>query len=384
MAEQKRDYYEVLGVGKDATEQEIKKAYRVLAKKYHPDANPGDKTAEAKFKEASEAYAVLSDADKRAKYDRYGHSAFDPASGGASGFDGFDMGDIFSDIFGGGGFGGFGGFGDIFGGGRQRSRSGPQRGNDMQASMEITFTEAAFGCKKKIDLWMYDNCDHCGGTGAKPGTKAETCSRCGGSGQVRVQQQTMLGTMTSVHACPDCNGTGKIIREKCPQCGGSGKMRVKKTFEVDIPAGIDVGQRIRMTGKGEPGTQGGPNGDLYVTFSVQPDPIFSRQGYDVFSGVRISFAQAALGSEIEIPTIDGKVKYTIAPGTQTGTRFRLRGKGIPYLRNANQRGDHYVTVTVDVPTRMNERQKEALRKYAEEMGEGEIKEKGKGFWGKKR
>ena len=254
----------------------------------------------------------------------------------------------------------------------------------MRASMEISFMEAAFGCKKKIDLWMYDSCDHCGGTGAKPGTKAETCSRCGGSGQVRVQQQTMLGTMTSVHACPDCNGTGKIIREKCPKCGGSGRVRVKKTFEVDIPAGIDAGQRIRMTGKGEPGTNGGPNGDLYVTFSIQPDPVFSRQGYDVFSSVRISFAQAALGAEIEIPTIDGKVKYTIAAGTQTGTRFRLRGKGIPYLRNANQRGDHYVTVTVDVPTRMNERQKEAQRKYAEEMGEGDVKERGKGFWGKKR
>ena len=383
MAEEKRDYYEVLGVSKDATEQDIKKAYRVLAKKYHPDANPGDKQAEAKFKEASEAYAVLSDADKRAKYDRYGHSAFDQA-GGASGFEGFDRGDIFGDIFGSGGFGGFGGFGDIFGGGRSRQRSGPQRGSDLQTSMEITFMEAAFGCKKQIDLWMYDNCTTCGGTGAKPGTQAETCSRCGGTGQIRVQQQTMLGAMTSVHSCPDCNGTGKIIRDRCPKCGGTGRVKVKKTFEVDIPAGIDVGQRIRMSGKGEPGTMGGPNGDLYVTFSVKPDPVFSRQGYDVFSGVTISFAQAALGAEIEIQTIDGKVKYTIAPGTQTGTRFRLRGKGIPYLRSANQRGDHYVTVTVEVPTKLNERQKEALRKFAEEMGETDGKERGKGFWGKKK
>ena len=382
MAEQKRDYYEVLGVAKDATEQEIKKAYRVLAKKYHPDANPGDKEAEAKFKEASEAYAVLSDADKRAQYDRYGHSAFDPASGGASGFEGFDMGDIFGDIFGGGSFSSFG---DIFGGGRSRQLSGPQKGEDLQVSMEITFMEAAFGCKKQIDLWMYDNCTNCGGTGAKPGTKVETCSRCGGTGQVRVQQQTMFGTMASVHACPECNGTGKMIREKCPKCGGTGRVRVKKTFEVEIPAGIDVGQRIRMSGKGEPGLQGGPNGDLYVTFSIKPDPQFSRQGYDVFSNVNITFAQAALGAELEIPTIDGKVKYSIAPGTQNGTRFRLRGKGIPYLRST-QRGDYYVTVTVDVPTRLNERQKEALRNFAEEMGEGEdTKNEGKkGFWGKKK
>ena len=293
------------------------------------------------------------------------------------------MGDIFGDIFG----GGFGGFGDMFGGGR-RTRTGPQRGDDLQTSMEITFMEAAFGCKKQLDLWMYDNCTNCGGSGAKPGTKAETCTRCGGTGQVRVQQQTMFGTMASVHACPECSGSGKIIKEKCPKCGGSGRVKVKKTFEVDIPAGIDVGQRIRMSGKGEPGTQGGPNGDLYITFSIRPDRNFSRQGYDVLSSITISFAQAALGAEIEIPTIDGKVKYDIPAGTQSGTRFRLRGKGIPYLRSSSQRGDHYVTVIVEIPTKLNEKQKEALRKFAEEMGEVEPesdeKGKGKGFWNKKK
>ncbi|MBQ7063733.1 MAG: molecular chaperone DnaJ [Firmicutes bacterium] len=380
MAEEKRDYYEVLGVGKDATEQEIKKAYRVLAKKYHPDANPGDKEAEAKFKEATEAYAILSDADKRAKYDRYGHAAFDPAAGGTSGFDGFNYEDILNEFFG-GGFGGFGGFSDIFGGGYSRggSYNGPQRGNDLQATMEITFKEAAFGCQKKLDLWMEDNCPTCGGTGAKPGSPIETCFRCKGKGQVRTQQQTMFGMMQSVRDCPECRGTGQIIKEKCSQCGGSGHIRTRKTFEVSVPAGIDMGQRIRLTEKGEPGTNGGPNGDLYVTFQIKPDPVFSRQGYDVFSSMNITFAQATLGAEIEVPTIDGKVSYTISPGTQSGTRFRLRGKGISYVRNPSQRGDHYVTVNVEVPKRLNEKQKEALRAFAAEMGEG-VHEKKKGFF----
>ena len=286
MAE-KRDYYEVLGVERNATDQDIKRAYRRLAKKYHPDVNPGDKEAEAKFKEASEAYAVLSDEEKRAKYDQFGHSAFEGAGGGDGGFGGFggfgDMGDIFGDIF-----------GDLFGGGSgRRTKNGPTRGQDVQSSLDITFTEAAFGCKKNVELWVFDNCDQCNGTGAKAGTKPETCPNCHGSGQMRVQQQTMFGAMTSVRTCSTCGGTGKIIKEKCTRCNGGGRIKVKKTFEVNIPAGIDTGQSIRMSGKGEPGAQGGPNGDLFITVTIRPHPFFSRQGYDVYCSVPISFAQAA-------------------------------------------------------------------------------------------
>ena len=383
MAEEKRDYYEVLGVAKDASEQEIKKAYRVLAKKYHPDANPGDKEAEAKFKEATEAYAVLSDAEKRSKYDQFGHAAFDPTAGGTSGFEGFDFNDVFSDLFG-GGFGGFGGFGDIFGGGySSRSRSGAVRGSDLQTTMDITFREAAFGAKKKLDLQMDDRCPECGGTGAKPGTQPETCSQCHGTGQVRVQSQTMFGVMQTVRACPTCGGKGKVIKEKCTKCSGRGIVRSKKSFEVNVPAGIDMGQRIRLPQQGEPGENGGPNGDLYVSFNILSDPQFSRQGYDVYSSINVTFPQAALGAEIEVPVLDGAVKYTINPGMQSGTRFRLRGKGIPNLRNKNQRGDHYVTVNVEVPTRMTEKQKEALRAYASEMGE-DAGVKGKGIFGKRK
>lgn len=364
MADQKRDYYEVLGISKEATEQEIKKAYRVLAKKYHPDANPGDKEAEAKFKEASEAYGVLSDSEKRAKYDRYGHAAFDQSAGG-TGFEGFDMNDIFSsfgDIFG-GGFGGFGGFG-----GSRRSRSGPQRGRDLETELEITFREAASGCKKFMDLSVYDTCPTCGGNGAKPGTQPETCTHCGGSGQTRVQQQTMFGAMESIRACPVCGGTGKMIKDRCTDCGGSGKVRVKKHYEVNVPAGIDEGQGIRLSGKGEPGTMGGPNGDLIVRVTIQEDEKFSREGYHIFSSEHISFAQAALGADIEVETLTGKVQLSISPGTQSGSRFRLRGKGIQALRSS-QFGDQYVTVYVDVPTHMTDKQKEALRAYAETMEE---------------
>lgn len=375
MAE-KRDYYEVLGVDRNATDQDIKRAYRRLAKKYHPDVNPGDKEAEAKFKEASEAYAVLSDEEKRAKYDQFGHSAFEGAGGGDGGFGGFggfgDMGDIFGDIF-----------GDLFGGGGgRRAKNGPTRGQDVQSSLEITFTEAAFGCKKNIELWVFDNCDQCNGTGAKAGTKPETCPNCHGSGQVRVQQQTMFGAMTSVRTCSTCGGTGKIIKEKCTRCNGGGRIKVKKTFEVNIPAGIDTGQSIRMSGKGEPGAQGGPNGDLFITVTIRPHPFFSRQGYDVYCSVPISFAQAALGDELEIPTIDGKAQYTIEEGTQTGTRFRLRGKGIPYLRNSNQRGDQYVTVNVEVPKKLNDKQKELLRQFASAMGEDDVHGQKKSFFQK--
>ena len=375
MAE-KRDYYEVLGVERNATDQDIKRAYRRLAKKYHPDVNPGDKEAEAKFKEASEAYAVLSDEEKRAKYDQFGHSAFEGAGGGDGGFGGFggfgDMGDIFGDIF-----------GDLFGGGSgRRTKNGPTRGQDVQSSLDITFTEAAFGCKKNVELWVFDNCDQCNGTGAKAGTKPETCPNCHGSGQMRVQQQTMFGAMTSVRTCSTCGGTGKIIKEKCTRCNGGGRIKVKKTFEVNIPAGIDTGQSIRMSGTGEPGAQGGPNGDLFITVTIRPHPFFSRQGYDVYCSVPISFAQAALGDELEIPTIDGKAQYTIEEGTQTGTRFRLRGKGIPYLRNSNQRGDQYVTVNVEVPKKLNDKQKELLRQFASAMGEDDVHGQKKSFFKK--
>ena len=375
MAE-KRDYYEVLGVERNATDQDIKRAYRRLAKKYHPDVNPGDKEADAKFKEASEAYAVLSDEEKRAKYDQFGHSAFEGAGGGDGGFGGFggfgDMGDIFGDIF-----------GDLFGGGSgRRTKNGPTRGQDVQSSLDITFTEAAFGCKKNVELWVFDNCDQCNGTGAKAGTKPETCPNCHGSGQMRVQQQTMFGAMTSVRTCSTCGGTGKIIKEKCTRCNGGGRIKVKKTFEVNIPAGIDTGQSIRMSGKGEPGAQGGPNGDLFITVTIRPHPFFSRHGYDVYCSVPISFAQAALGDELEIPTIDGKAQYTIEEGTQTGTRFRLRGKGIPYLRNSNQRGDQYVTVNVEVPKKLNDKQKELLRQFASAMGEDDVHGQKKSFFQK--
>lgn len=359
----KRDYYEVLGVEKGATDQEIKKAYRKLAKKYHPDSNPGDKEAEAKFKEASEAYAVLSDSEKRAKYDQFGHSAFDAGMGGDGGFGGFggfgDMGDIFGDIF-----------GDMFGGmGGGRRRNGPMKGNDVQSRLDLSFIEAAFGCKKNVDLWVYDNCSECGGSGAKKGTKPETCSHCHGSGQVRIQQQTMFGAMTSVRPCPTCGGTGQIIKEKCTKCGGAGRMKVKKTFEINVPAGIDNGQSIRKTGMGEPGTNGGPNGDLFMTVNIKPHPVFSRQGNDVYCSIPISYAQAVLGDEIEVPTIDGSEKYKIEEGTPTGSRFRMRGKGIPFLRNQSQRGDQYVTVNVEVPRKLNEEQKELLRRFAESLGE---------------
>ena len=371
MAE-KRDYYEVLGVDKSADEKTIKSAYRKLAKKYHPDANPGDKEAEAKFKEAAEAYEILSDPDKRAKYDQFGHAAFEEGGmGGASGFGGFGGADIFGDIF-----------SDFFGGmgGRSARRNAPMQGDDVQTRLELDFTEAAFGCTKKIDLFVYEHCNECGGTGAKKGTKPETCSRCNGSGQVRMQRQTMFGSAMTVQDCPQCGGKGSIIREKCPKCSGSGQVRVKKTFEINIPAGIDNGQSIRKSGLGGPGINGGPNGDLYLTISIKPHPFFSREGYDVYCAVPISYAQAALGAELEIQTIDGPVKYNIAEGTQTGARFRLRGKGIPYLHREGQRGDQYVTVNVDVPKKLTEEQKKLLKAFADSLGEDANPGKKKSFF----
>ena len=360
MAE-KRDYYEVLGVSKTASDSEIKSAYRKLAKKYHPDMNPGDKEAEAKFKEASEAYAILSDADKRRQYDQFGHAAFDGgAGGGAGGFDfnGFDMGDIFGDIF-----------GDFFGSsGRSRSaNNGPMKGQNVRVSVHLTFEEACFGTEKEIELNIKEDCAKCHGTGAKPGTQPETCSKCGGKGQVVFTQQSLFGVVRNVQACPDCHGTGKIIKDRCPDCGGSGYISRRKKISVSIPAGIDNGQSIRIRDKGEPGINGGPRGDLLVQVIVGRHPIFQRQDYDIYSTAPITFAQAALGAEVRIKTIDGDVMYTVKPGTQTDTRVRLRGKGVPTTRNKQVRGDHYVTLVVQVPTKMNAEQKELLKAFDQAM-----------------
>ena len=358
MAESKRDYYEVLGVDRSADEAAIKKAYRVLAKKYHPDANPGDKEAEKKFKEASEAYAVLSDPEKRKQYDQFGHAAFD-GSAGAGGFDfnNMDMGDIFGDIF-----------GDFFGGGRSRSaNSGPMKGANVRASVRITFDEAISGCEKELELTLKDECPTCHGSGAKAGTSPVTCSKCGGKGQVVFTQQSLFGVVRNVQACPDCHGTGKIIKDRCPDCGGSGYISRRKKISVSIPAGIDNGQSIRIRDKGEPGINGGPRGDLLVQVIVGRHPIFQRQDYDIYSTAPITFAQAALGAEVRIKTIDGDVMYTVKPGTQTDTRVRLRGKGVPTTRNKQVRGDHYVTLVVQVPTKMNAEQKELLKAFDQAM-----------------
>ena len=360
MAENKRDYYEVLGVDRGADEATIKKAYRQLAKKYHPDMNPGDKEAEKKFKEASEAYAVLSDAEKRRQYDQFGHAAFEQGGGGAGGFGGFDfnggdMGDIFGDIF-----------GDLFGGGRsRRANNGPMKGANVRTAVRITFEEAVFGCEKQLDLNLKDECTTCHGTGAKPGTTPETCSKCGGKGQVVYSQQSLFGTVRNVQTCPDCNGSGKIVKEKCADCHGSGYITNRKKIAVTIPAGIDNGQSIRIREKGEPGVNGGPRGDLLVEVQVERHPIFQRQDMNIYSTAPVTFAQAALGGQIHITTVDGDMAYDIKPGTQTDTKIRLKGKGVPSLRNKNIRGDHYVTLVVQVPTKLNEEAKEYLRKYDE-------------------
>ena len=354
MAESKRDYYEVLGVDRGADDAAIKKAYRVLAKKYHPDANPGDKEAEKKFKEASEAYAILSDPEKRRQYDQFGHAAFD-GTGGAGGFDlnNRDMGDIFGDIF-----------GDFFGGGRSRGgSSGPMKGANLRASVRITFEEAISGCEKELELNLKDECTSCHGTGAKPGTSPVTCSKCGGKGQVVFTQQSLFGMVRNVQTCPDCHGTGKVIKEKCPDCYGTGYISSRKKIQVSIPAGIDNGQSIRIREKGEPGTNGGPRGDLLVEVVVSRHPVFQRQDMNIFSTVPISFAQAALGGELKINTVDGPVIYDVKPGTQTDTKVRLKGKGVPSLRNKNTRGDHYVTLVVQTPDKLSHEAKELLRQF---------------------
>ncbi len=365
MAESKRDYYEVLGVSKDADDAALKKAYRVLAKKYHPDANPDNQEAAEKFKEASEAYSVLSDPEKRKQYDQFGHAAFEQGggAGGYGGFGGFDfnggdMGDIFGDIF-----------GDLFGGGRSRSgrSNGPMRGANVRTSVRITFEEAIFGCEKELDLNLKESCEKCGGTGAKPGTQPQTCGKCNGKGKIMYTQQSFFGQVQNVQTCPDCGGSGKIIKDKCPDCYGTGFVTRRKKIKVTIPPGIDNGQSLRDRGNGEPGINGGERGDLLVEVIVSPHPTFKRQDTSIFSTVPISFAKAALGGPLRIKTVDGEVEYDVKPGTQTDTKIRLRGKGVPSLRNRNIRGDHFVTLVVSVPERMTEEQKEALRKFDDAM-----------------
>ena len=378
MPEQKRDYYEVLGVSKGASDDEIKKAYRKLAKKYHPDMNPGDKEAEAKFKEVNEAYSILSDSEKRARYDQFGHAGVDPnygAGGPGGGFGGFDMGDIdLGDIFGsffGGGFGGFGGSSS----GR---RNGPQKGESLRASLTITFEEAAFGCEKAVTVERYETCDTCHGNGCAPGTSPEVCPDCHGTGTVQVRRQTPMGVFATSSPCPKCGGKGRIIHQPCKDCRGSGMVRKKKTIQASIPAGIDNGQTISIRGQGNAGKNGGPAGDLLITITVRPHELFRREGTSVLCEAPITFTQAVLGAELEIPTIDGKVKYTLPEGTQSGTTFRLKGKGIPSI-NGRGRGDQYVTVYIETPKNLNKEQKEALKKFAETMGESNYEEQKKFF-----
>ncbi len=354
----KRDYYEVLGVNKGATGDEIKKAFRKMSKKYHPDLHPGDKESEDKFKEVNEAYQVLSDDEKRQKYDQFGHAAFDPNSGfGGGGFGGFDMGDL-GDIFG-DMFGGFGGFG----GSRQR-RNGPRRGSDLSEYVNLSFMEAAFGCKKKINITKSEKCDECDGSGAKKGTQPVTCSQCNGMGQVQQRRQTMFGFSNVITECPTCRGKGKIIKEPCSSCRGTGSVRKNKTIEVNIPAGIDNDQVMRIAGAGNSGVNGGPSGDLQLVIRVKRDEIFNRNGFDVNVTMPITFVQAALGATLKVPTIHGVVEYELPEGTQTNTRFRLRGKGIPVLHGKGN-GDQYVTVTIEVPKNLNSKQKELLREFDE-------------------
>lgn len=364
MAE-KRDYYEVLGVKKGASEDELKKAYRKLAKENHPDLHPGDKECEARFKEINEAYEVLSDPDKRAKYDQFGHAAFDPSQGfgGGGGFGGFEgfggFGDIFSDIFG-------GGFG--FGGGGGRNPNAPRKGDNLRATVNIKFEEAAFGVKKDVFVSKIEQCHDCKGTGCAEGTTAEVCPDCKGTGTVMSTKRTPFGMVQSSEQCPKCKGRGKIIHSPCKTCRGIGSVRRQHKVSVSIPAGIDDGQTISLKGQGNAGLNGGPAGDLLITVLVQPHARFERDGASILLDQEISFSQAALGAEVEVLTLDGKVKLNIPEGTQTGTTFRLKGKGVPFLRNGG-RGDQFVTVNVAVPRSMTSTQKNALRRYAETMGE---------------
>ncbi len=375
MAE-KRDYYEVLGIQKGASEDEIKKAYKKLARKYHPDMNPGDKEAEEKFKEVNEANEVLSDPEKKARYDQFGFAGVDPnygaGAGGSAyggGFDFGDLGDIFGSFFG----GGFGG--------QRRNPNAPQRGESIRASVSISFTEAAFGCEKSVTIERSEQCPTCKGSGCAPGTTPEICPDCHGSGTVQTRRQTPMGVFASNGPCRKCGGTGRLIHQPCSDCRGSGAVRKRRTIKVNIPAGIDHGQTISLRGQGGAGKNGGPAGDLLITVMVQPHEIFRRDGVDVFCEAPITFTQAVLGAELEIPTIDGKVKYSIPEGTQTGTVFRLKGKGVPVL-NGRGRGDQYVTVVIETPRSLNKEQKEALRRFSETLGENNY-EKRKSFFKKK-
>ena len=367
MAEQKRDYYEVLGVSRSASEDEIKKAYRKLAKQYHPDLNPGNAEAERKFKEVNEAYEVLSDSNKKARYDQFGFAGVDPnyaaGAGGGGGFGGFtdfdfgDLGDIFGSFFGGG-----------FGGGARSSRNGPQRGESIRVGVTVSFEEAAFGCEKEVTVDRVDQCPTCKGSGCESGTTPEVCSQCGGTGTVQQRRQTPMGVFATTTTCPKCGGRGKIIHSPCKDCGGTGQQRKRRTIQVNIPAGIDNGQTISLRGQGSAGKNGGPAGDLLITVTVRPHQLFRREGNDVLCEAPITFTQAVLGGEMEIPTIDGKVKYDIPEGTQTGTTFRLRGKGIPNL-NGRGRGDQYVTVYIETPRNLNREQKEDLKTFSQSLGE---------------
>ena len=368
----KRDYYEVLGISKGASEDEIKKAYKKMARKYHPDLNPGDKEAEEKFKEVNEAYEVLSDADKKARYDQYGHAGVDPNFGaGGAGFDGNfdfgDLGDIFGSFFGGG-----------FGGGRRTNPNAPQRGESIRMSLAISFEEAAFGCEKEVTVDRMEQCGTCHGTGCTPGTTPEVCPDCHGSGQVQVRRQTPMGVFATSSPCPKCGGKGKIIHQPCKDCHGTGAVRKRKTIQASIPAGIDNGQTISIRGQGHAGKNGGPAGDLLITITIRPHELFRREGTSVLCEAPITFAQAVLGAELEIPTIDGKVKYDLPEGTQSGTTFRLKGKGIPSI-NGRGRGDQYVTVYIETPRNLNKEQKEALKKFAETMGDNNYEERKKFF-----
>ena len=370
-AENKRDYYEVLGVQKGASEEEIKKAYKKMARKYHPDLNPGDKDAEEKFKEVNEAYEVLSDSEKKARYDQFGFAGVDPnfgagggGYGGGAGFDFGDLGDIFGSFFGGG-----------FGGGQtRRNPNAPQRGESIRMNLTISFEEAAFGCEKELELDRYESCETCHGNGAAPGTSPETCPDCGGSGVVQTRRQTPMGVFASTAPCSRCGGRGKIIKTPCPDCRGSGGVRRRRKIQASVPAGIDNGQTISIRGQGHAGKNGGPAGDLLVTITVRPHELFRREGTSVLCEAPITFPQAVLGAELEIPTIDGKVKYDIPEGTQSGTTFRLKGKGIPAL-NGRGRGDQYVTVYIETPRNLNREQKEALKKFAEAVGENNYEER---------
>ena len=371
MAAEKRDYYEVLGVNKSASEDEIKKAYKKMARKYHPDLNPDNKEAEEKFKEVNEAYEVLSDANKKARYDQFGFAGVDPnygagAGGGAydaGGFDFGDLGDIFGSFFGGG-----------FSSAQRRNPNAPQRGESIRMNLTISFEEAAFGCEKELELDRYESCETCRGSGAAPGTSPETCPDCGGSGVVQTRRQTPMGVFASTAPCSRCGGRGKIIKEPCKDCRGSGMVRRRRKIQASVPAGIDNGQTISIRGQGHAGKNGGPAGDLLVTITVRPHELFRREGTSVLCEAPITFPQAVLGAELEIPTIDGKVKYDIPEGTQSGTTFRLKGKGIPAL-NGRGRGDQYVTVYIETPRNLNREQKEALKKFAEAVGENNYEER---------